>query len=404
MRDDGPQPRDGDDSSYDGGGGGHSSRSHAHDATTGESISRMVDTTRKSQKWEVTDFGQAKMKHDSFSKRSEYNLDPNRSSSPYQPAGITPRVAPAKSSQSRIPIPRVKPVLGEDKPRISKLAEHFEQLSREFEAERLRERRRKRGARITPRLSSHSVTSSRSSVNLTDGNIEERFHSSTAKGRESPDGQLDTHTRKIKLNDSFESLERMRMGMDLEVEESTASGSSASLPHSSVFDKDDQSKGTLPSTVPTLQAKGILSPTMQREAMHNPSAPGLPNKQAIDSALDEQWKFPEDIANTESDTDTIYSLETVDDDAKLQYMQALAHKLAQDISDITTAGKVADTPPAHLNDLLKAFARQLHAESSDPFQREAAVIIHRQRQLVPIQCHASVQLLTTILKEGYWTS
>ncbi|KAM0195699.1 hypothetical protein ACHAPI_006251 [Fusarium lateritium] len=82
----------------------------------------------------------------------------------------------------------------------------------------------------------------------------------------------------------------------------------------------------------------------------------------------------------EPDTATIYSIETLADDPKLHYFQVFVDQLAEDVRTGANGMVLRDFGPDYLDHALKEFAWKLHEESSNPFQLETSVIIHRKRR------------------------
>ncbi|KAH6892893.1 hypothetical protein B0T10DRAFT_509295 [Thelonectria olida] len=87
------------------------------------------------------------------------------------------------------------------------------------------------------------------------------------------------------------------------------------------------------------------------------------------AAQDEGW-----------DTKTTYSVQTLSDNPKSQYLQAFASQLEQDIRCGSEGGCIDNVGTKCLDFALREFAWKLHEESSNPFQREASVTINRKRK------------------------
>lgn len=88
----------------------------------------------------------------------------------------------------------------------------------------------------------------------------------------------------------------------------------------------------------------------------------------------------EDTGGYESDADTIYSLASQDSDKRNSYLQPFLDRFSSDCPDIFPAPGASGIRPEYLEQALKEFASRLHAESSNPFQWEAAVALHKARQ------------------------
>lgn len=159
------------------------------------------------------------------------------------------------------------------------------------------------------------------------------------------------------------------------------SGESSSA---SEYDFSTQSGVTRPSTVPT----SILSAPPHTSGALRGTGP----------ATGEEYQYPSECLDTsigqldlkrrhteeygEPDTATIYSIETLADDPKLHYFQAFVDQLAHDVKTGAESVALRDLGPDFLGHALKEFAWKLHEESSNPFQLETSVIIHRKRRYV----------------------
>jgi hypothetical protein len=150
----------------------------------------------------------------------------------------------------------------------------------------------------------------------------------------------------------------------------------------SMFDFSIQSGGTRPSTVPTSvpsaqsRASGIAQGTdLSAGEKHRSPLPCIDESE--DQSILERQHTEED---KESDTATIYSIETLADDPKLRYFQVFVDQLAEDVRTGADGMVLRDLGPDHLDHALREFAWKLHEESSNPFQLETSVIIHRKRR------------------------
>jgi hypothetical protein len=170
----------------------------------------------------------------------------------------------------------------------------------------------------------------------------------------------------IRLPELSEVKQLMEHGLLLPSESQDSNES----PSASDYDFSIQSGGTRPSTVPTSV----------------PSAPphtsGTPR--GTDLATSEEYQFPSNCLDIGHglDTATIYSIETLADDPKLHYFQVFVDQLAEDVKTGADGMALRDLGPDYLDHALKEFACKLHEESSNPFQLETSVIIHRKRRYV----------------------
>ncbi|CAJ0554667.1 Ff.00g131800.m01.CDS01 [Fusarium sp. VM40] len=161
-------------------------------------------------------------------------------------------------------------------------------------------------------------------------------------------------------------------------------GGSDESPSVSMFDFSIQSGGTQPSTVPTsaplvpprvsgTAQKADLSPVEK----HKPPSDCLDDLEDLSILIGQHTGVHE-----ESDTATIYSIETLADDPKLHYFQVFVDQLAEDVRTGAEGMVLKDLGPDNLDHALKEFAWKLYEESSNPFQLETSVIIHRKRRNV----------------------
>ena len=136
-----------------------------------------------------------------------------------------------------------------------------------------------------------------------------------------------------------------------------------------VFDVGSNSTGTYPSTKNTSDASSSLQHN-QLEA-----GPPLPQPRKGDCAIgDEPGNHPEN-----EQQQTTYSVETVSEDERLEYLQGFAFRLTKDVEKRGHLS-LTNLPPSVLTRLLKEFAQRLHAEASNPFQWETSVILHRKQE------------------------
>ena len=142
-----------------------------------------------------------------------------------------------------------------------------------------------------------------------------------------------------------------------------------------VFDVGSNSTGTYPSTKNTSDATSSLQHN-QLEA-----GPPLPQLYEGDCATgDESGNNPENEQQVEEvDVQTTYSVETVSEDERLEYLQGFAFRLTEDVEKLGRLS-LTNLPPSVLTRLLKEFAQRLHAEASNPFQWETSVILHRKQE------------------------
>jgi hypothetical protein len=155
-------------------------------------------------------------------------------------------------------------------------------------------------------------------------------------------------------------------------------------PCSSTFDLTVQSHGTRPSTVPT-------------SLPHKPQNPkgALDSLQATECQAEEeesislshhregknQWSPGKSENNrAECDTATTYSFNTLSDDPKFVYFQAFIDQLADDVRAAADGTILQNIGQGFLDQALRDFAWKLHEESTNPFQLETSVIIHRRRR------------------------
>lgn len=163
-------------------------------------------------------------------------------------------------------------------------------------------------------------------------------------------------------------------------------GSSASE-----YDVSTQSGGTQPSAVPTSipsapshtpRALQGTDPAAGEEYQHH--------LEYLDKSTDQpDLKRQHTEEHGGSDTATIYSIETFADDPKLHYFQAFVDQLAEDVKTEAEGMVLRDLGSDYLAHALKEFAWKLHEESSNPFQLETSVIIHRKRRYVDLNLNCN---------------
>ncbi|KAG5762801.1 hypothetical protein H9Q72_009105 [Fusarium xylarioides] len=155
-------------------------------------------------------------------------------------------------------------------------------------------------------------------------------------------------------------------------------------PYSSTFDLTVQSQGTRPSTVPTSlphkpqNPKGALDSlqTTECQAEEEESIPSSHHREEQN-----QWSPGKSENNgAECDTATMYSFDTLSDDPKFLYFQAFVDQLAEDVRAAADGTILQNVGQGFLDQTLRDFAWKLHEESTNPFQLETSVIIHRKRR------------------------
>jgi WD40 repeat protein len=162
-----------------------------------------------------------------------------------------------------------------------------------------------------------------------------------------------------------------------------------SLPQSSVFDRDDRSRGTYSSTVATSQARtkaeapppasSIPELSGLETTLH--SGPGTDHAEATSrDEFNPEAETEKHAARDDCDAETTYSIDSAPDDPKLIYIRVFTYRLAQDIKNISNLLNISDIPSSYFDHVLKAFAWKLHGESSNPFEWETSVILHQKRE------------------------
>ena len=156
-------------------------------------------------------------------------------------------------------------------------------------------------------------------------------------------------------------------------EETSSAGSDRTPLLPLVFGVDSNSTGTYPSTKNTSDATSNLQ--------HNrPEAdPPLPQLREGDYATaDGSEIHPENKQQVEEvdDIQMTYSVETMSEDQRSQYLQEFVFRLTEDVEKLGRPS-LTNLPPSVLTRLLKEFAQRLHAEASNPFQWETSAILHR---------------------------
>ncbi|KAH6968063.1 hypothetical protein DER45DRAFT_477375 [Fusarium avenaceum] len=80
------------------------------------------------------------------------------------------------------------------------------------------------------------------------------------------------------------------------------------------------------------------------------------------------------------DAETIYSIDSRLNDPKLQYLHIFVEQLADDIKSVSADLSIDGIEAEYLDSVLREFAWNLHGESSNPFEWEASVVLHRKRK------------------------
>ncbi|CVL04069.1 uncharacterized protein FMAN_14837 [Fusarium mangiferae] len=158
----------------------------------------------------------------------------------------------------------------------------------------------------------------------------------------------------------------------------------ANSPCSSTFDLTVQSHETRPSTVPTSlphkpQNSNEASDPLQTTECQ---AEGEGSISSSHHREEQNHWSPGESGNdrAECDTATTYSFDTLSDDPKFVYFQAFIDQLAEDVRAATDGTILQTVGRVFLDQTLRDFAWKLHEESTNPFQLETSVIIHRKRR------------------------
>ncbi|PNP55756.1 hypothetical protein THARTR1_03976 [Trichoderma harzianum] len=164
-------------------------------------------------------------------------------------------------------------------------------------------------------------------------------------------------------------------------------GNTVETTQSLTFDHDLRSRGTRPSTVPTSH------PGMKGQGPRQ--VPAIPEAEELEikSPREAEPTYAESLHNSyplaeeetdeqrgvtdDCDVETTYSVDTLSDEPKLRYLQVFAEQLAKDMKQISDEFCFSNIEAEYLNPMLREFAWKLHGESSNPFQWEASVIIHK---------------------------
>ncbi|KAF4497030.1 hypothetical protein FAGAP_6789 [Fusarium agapanthi] len=157
-------------------------------------------------------------------------------------------------------------------------------------------------------------------------------------------------------------------------------------PCSSTFDLTVQSHGTRPSTIPTSLPHKPQNPKRLLSSLQAKIGQAEEEENESSTQHEEernQWSpRKSEKSRAEFETATTYSFDTLSDDPKLQYFQAFIDQLAEDVRADTQGTTMKDVGPGFLEEILREFAWKLHGESTNPFQLETSVIIHRKRRYI----------------------
>ncbi|PGG95740.1 hypothetical protein AJ79_09893 [Helicocarpus griseus UAMH5409] len=170
-----------------------------------------------------------------------------------------------------------------------------------------------------------------------------------------------------------------------------------SLPQISVFDRDNRSRNTYPSSMAISQARSkpeALPSVRQPSGLDVNLHSGRGTSDAEVTLNDDFNHGAEAAAHTikdDCDGETVFSINSSPDDQKSPYIQTFTNQLMQDIWNISGYSNIIDIPSSYFASVLRVFAWKLHGESSTPFQWEASVIL-RQKSEEIIELLASPNL------------
>lgn len=215
------------------------------------------------------------------------------------------------------------------------------------------------------------------SMNIT--KVDASFFSDDSSGTESGD---DKPGENDKVHEVIEDVEEFKEGQDTDYGEDDVKSF-----QSSTFDQDIQSKVTRPSTMPTSHpsTKPRLLPEVSNIAESRDMVVGGQTEvQAGDGAgfrgSHTPVKGEAEQHTDDCDAETIYSIDSRLNDPKLQYLHVFAEQLADDIKSVSADLSIEGIEAEYLDSVLREFAWNLHGESSNPFEWEASVVLHRKRK------------------------
>ncbi|KAG7426624.1 Vegetative incompatibility protein HET-E-1 [Fusarium oxysporum f. sp. raphani] len=165
---------------------------------------------------------------------------------------------------------------------------------------------------------------------------------------------------------------------------SVNSEGTADSPQSSTFDLTIHSRETCPSTVPASlphkSQRPSSDPTVSQRTMQQTEEEETMS--SVQGREGEDRSPPGKCENERDnfDTATTYSVGTLSDDPKFQYFQAFIGQLTEDVGAGADGTTLKDVGQSFLDQTLRDFAWRLHEESTNPFQLETSVIIHRKRR------------------------
>ncbi|KAF5598793.1 hypothetical protein FPCIR_2717 [Fusarium pseudocircinatum] len=155
-------------------------------------------------------------------------------------------------------------------------------------------------------------------------------------------------------------------------------------PCSSTFDLTVQSNETRPSTVPASLPHKPQNPKGALDSLQTTECQAEEEGSISSShhrGEQNQWSPGKSENNRAGcDTATTYSLDTLSDDPKFVYFQAFIDQLAEDVRAAADGTILQNVGQGFLDQTLRDFAWKLHEESTNPFQLETSVIIHRKRR------------------------
>ncbi|KAJ4855789.1 hypothetical protein T069G_09157 [Trichoderma breve] len=205
-------------------------------------------------------------------------------------------------------------------------------------------------------------------------------------------GGWDVDSEKSEKGADFEETDLERKpdqldAIELEAENVDWDRNTVETTQSLTFDHDLRSGGTWPSTVPTSHPGMKGQRPRQVSAIPEAEELEIKNRREVESTNAERLLNSYPLAEEETeeqqhvtddcDVGTTYSVDTLLDEPKLRYLQAFAEQLAKDMKQISDEFCFGSIEAECLVPMLREFAWKLHSESSNPFQWEASVIIHK---------------------------
>jgi hypothetical protein len=121
----------------------------------------------------------------------------------------------------------------------------------------------------------------------------------------------------------------------------------------------------------------------QEVGVDRETAQGNISQAGESSKLDSGYGSLESAGNgskDRSDTETLYSIDTVIPELERSYIDDFSNHLAGDLHGLADIFDTSEAYQSFFQEFFKTFAQKLHAESTTRLQREASVFLHKDKK------------------------